>query len=158
MTVTIRRVRGDADMAAALAIREEVFVVEQGVTLAEEHDGLDDLPTTSHVLAVGDDGGPLGTARLLAEADHPGLVHVGRVAVRAPGRGRGVGRALMAAVEDLALAEHAVVEHGVRLVRVELSAQESAIDFYAALGYEIAAERYLDARIWHRDASKVLRG
>lgn len=64
----------------------------------------------------------------------------------------------MAAVEDLALAEHAVVEHGVRRVRIELSAQESAIDFYAALGYEIAAERYLDARIWHRDASKVLRG
>lgn len=141
-------------MTAAFAIREEVFVGEQGVTLEEEHDGLDGLPSTTHVLAVTDDGEPVGTARLLTDPAHPGEVHVGRVAVLRAGRGLGVGRALMAAVEAIALADHA---GAAGTVRVELSAQESAIPFYEALGYEIAPERYLDARIWHRDAGKTLR-
>lgn len=163
MSVRVRRVRlgtaeGEADMAAAYAIREEVFVGEQGVTLAEEHDDLDTAPTTTHVLAIADDGTPVGTARLLADPTHPGVVHVGRVAVRSTGRGLGVGRALMAELEAIALAEHAADDGtGSRQVRVELSAQEGAIPFYAALGYDIAPERYLDARIWHRDAGKTLR-
>lgn len=151
--VTVRRVSDSADMAAALAIREDVFVGEQGVTLEEEHDALDGAPTTTHVLAVTGAGEPIGTARLLTDPSHPGLVHVGRVAVRRQGRGLGVGRALMVALEELALAEHAEAGE----VRVELSAQEAAIPFYRSLGYEIAEDRYLDARIWHRDASKTLR-
>lgn len=141
-------------MTAALAIREEVFVGEQGVTLEEEHDELDTAHTTAHVLAVADDGTPVGTARLLTDPAHPGVVHVGRVAVRGAGRGLGVGRALMAELEAIAVAEHADADGA---VRIELSAQETAIPFYVALGYEIAPERYLDARIWHRDASKTLR-
>jgi len=140
-------------MAAAFAVREEVFVGEQGVTLEEEHDDLDAAATTTHVLAVTSDGEPVGTARLLTDPAHRGVVHVGRVAVRSSGRGLGVGRELMAALETIALAEHADDDGG---VRVELSAQETAIPFYVALGYEIAPERYLDARIWHRDASKRL--
>jgi predicted GNAT family N-acyltransferase len=152
--VTVRRVSTEVDMAAAFEIREEVFVGEQGVTLEEEHDALDGAPTTTHVLAVAHDGAPVGTARLLTDPAHPGVVHVGRVAVRRAGRRLGVGRALMAEVERIALAEHA--DGGV--VRVELSAQETAIPFYRALGYAIAADRYLDARIWHRDASKTLTG
>ncbi|GAB2595697.1 GNAT family N-acetyltransferase [Pseudactinotalea suaedae] len=162
MSVTVRRIvpgtpEGDRDMVAALEIREEVFVGEQGVTPAEEHDGLDALATTTHVLAVAPDGTPVGTARLLTDPAHPGVVHVGRVAVRRTGRGLGVGRALMAEIERAALTEHAVADGAGRSVRVELSAQETAIPFYEVLGYRIAAERYLDARIWHRDASKVLR-
>lgn len=153
MTVLVRRVVDDADMAAAFAIREEVFVGEQGVTLEEEHDDLDAAPGTTHVLAVSDDGEPVGTARLLTDAAHPGVVHVGRVAVRGAGRGLGTGRALMTALEMIALAEHAGPDG---TVRVELSAQETAIPFYVALGYEIAGDRYLDARIWHRDASRTL--
>lgn len=161
MSVTVRRIAagaaGAADMAAALAIREEVFVGEQGVTLEEEHDGLDALPTTTHVLAVDDAGEPVGTARLLTDPAHPGVVHVGRVAVRAAGRGLGVGRALMRELERIALAEHgADAVDGGREVLLELSAQETAIPFYTSLGYQIAGERYLDARIWHRDASKTV--
>lgn len=163
MTIAVHRIvpgtdAGAVDMAVALAIREEVFVGEQGVTLEEEHDGLDAAATTTHVLAVTADGESVGTARLLTDPGHPGTVHVGRVAVRRSGRGLGVGRALMAALEAIALAEHAVPDGDGRRVRVELSAQEAAVPFYAALGYDIASERYLDARIWHRDASKELWG
>lgn len=156
MRVTVRRVADEADMAAALRIREEVFVREQGVTIEEERDALDPLPSTTHVLAIAPEGEPVGTARVLSDPEHPGLVHVGRVAVLRSGRGLGVGRALMAEIERLALAEHAIATAAGRQVRVELSAQESAIPFYEALGYEVADDRYLDARIWHRDASKVL--
>lgn len=183
MSVTVRRVRDDVDLRAALAVREEVFVHEQGVTLDEELDGLDEAPGTLHVLAVAADGTAVGTARVLpgpllvanssgneraagtdgaagtdpaSGAATPGVVHVGRVAVRGAGRGLGVGRALMDAVEELALVEHGVPDGGGRTVRVELSAQESAIPFYRRLGYEVADGRYLDARIWHRDAQKIL--
>ncbi|MBK5248911.1 MAG: GNAT family N-acetyltransferase [Actinomycetales bacterium] len=154
MRIHILRVRTQAELERVLAIRNEVFVTEQGVTFEEELDGLDHLPGTAHVLAVDDDGTDLGTARLLSEPEHPGVVHVTRVAVRHSARGRGVGQAVMDALEALALAEHAAGTPAT--VRVELSAQETALPFYDALGYEVSAERYLDARMWHRDAVKVL--
>lgn len=151
-TVTVIRVTTPAAMAAALAIRAEVFIEEQGVTVEEEHDGLDDAPTSHHVLALADDDTPLGTARLLV--DGPGRVHVGRVAVRAPGRGAGVGRAIMCAIEQLAVAE--CTDPATGQVRIDLSAQETALEFYRRLGYTIDPRRYLDARLWHQDAHKIL--
>ncbi len=149
--VELLRVGDEAGLARVHALRLEVFVHEQKVPLAEELDERDHLPGTVHLLAVVD-GQDLGTARLLV--DRPGAVHVTRVAVRAAARGRGIGRALMAGLEQIALTEHA---SGAQ-VRVELSAQESALGFYAALGYQIGRARYLDAGIWHRDAVKTLPG
>jgi predicted GNAT family N-acyltransferase len=148
-----------AGLARVHAIRFEVFVGEQGVREDEEVDGLDALPGTAHVLVTDDPdnatgAADLGTARLLADPAHPGVVHATRVAVRGSARRRGVGRVLMAALEEIALAEHAAGEPA--SVRVELSAQETAMPFYRSLGYEIGADRYLDARIWHRDAVKVI--
>lgn len=147
--VEVLRVSDVAGLDRVHALRFEVFVDEQGVSPEEELDHRDELPGTVHLLAVAE-AQDLGTARLLA--DGPGKVHVTRVAVRASARGLGLGRVLMAEAERIALAEHADAGH----VRVELSAQESAIGFYAALGYEIGADRYLDAGIWHRDAVKVV--
>ncbi|TDE90830.1 GNAT family N-acetyltransferase [Occultella glacieicola] len=148
-----------AALARVHAIRFEVFVGEQGVRADEELDDLDARPGTSHVLVTDDPddatgAADLGTARLLADPAHPGTVHVTRVAVRGRARRRGVGGVLMVALEEIALAEHAAGEPAT--VRVELSAQEGALPFYAALGYAIGTDRYLDARIWHRDAVKVL--
>lgn len=150
--VRVLRAGDPGTLARVHALRVAVFVQEQGVPLAEELDDKDDLPGTVHLLAVAG-GQDLGTARLLAEGP-AGSVHVTRVAVSAAARGHGVGRLLMAELEQIALAEHTVGGQ----VRVELSAQESALGFYAALGYQIARLRYLDAGIWHRDAVKTLRG
>lgn len=138
-------------LAHAWAVRREVFVGEQGVTEAEELDGLDELPTTHHVLALSDTGEPAGTARLLHEG--PGRAVIGRVAVLASARGTGHGVRLMEALEEIAL-DRCADENG--SVRVELSAQVTAIDFYRRLGYEIAEEQYYDARILHQDAHKIL--
>lgn len=148
--VDVIRVSDHAGLERAHGLRFEVFVHEQGVAPSEELDEKDHLPGTTHLLAVAE-GVDLGTARLLV--DGPGRVHVTRVAVRAAARGRGVGRALMVELERVALAEHASGD----CVHVALSAQESALGFYAELGYQIGRLRYLDAGIWHRDAAKTLR-
>lgn len=148
----IERVDSLAGLARVHALRWKVFVDEQGVLPAEELDGRDELDFSVHLIAVDDDGLDVGTARLLT-GDEPGVVHVTRVAVLQRVRGRGVGRLVMAELERIAYTEYAVDGQ----VRVELSAQETALPFYAALGYHIGSERYLDARMWHRDAVKVLK-
>ncbi|HWJ86228.1 MAG TPA: GNAT family N-acetyltransferase, partial [Cellulomonas sp.] len=94
--------------------------------------------------------------RLLAPHHAGEPAHVGRVAVSAAARGRGVGALLMAELEVEALARFGVLADGVRTVAVELSAQEQALGFYARLGYVAGADRYLDEGIWHRDAVKIV--
>jgi len=175
----------DADgLAAALEIRYEVFVDEQGVAPESEADHLDDDPRTLHCLAVTDEddfyggsvvpgyvpgvaSGPppgtvLATGRLLApntdgphsdiSAMDPANPHIGRVAVLAPARGTGAGRAVMAFLEAAALERHGAEG----TVRVELSAQDQAMPFYERLGYTVHGESYLDEGIPHHDAYKDL--
>jgi predicted GNAT family N-acyltransferase len=162
--VFIIRVTTPEQLAAALAVRREVFVVEQGVAEEAEHDALDGALSTVHVLAIAGElhgetvGTPvftpddvLGTGRLLAPGDdgHP---HVGRVAVRQSARRMGVGKAVMKELEQIAIEQYA----GGGSVVIALSAQVHAIPFYTELGYELEGERYLDEGIWHMDANKVL--
>ncbi|MGP7961391.1 GNAT family N-acetyltransferase [Sanguibacter sp. A247] len=146
--VSVVRLDDATRLGDCLAVRLEVFVEEQRVPLDEEIDALDDAATTTHLLALDADGTVLGTARVLADPEHPGEIHVGRVAVRAIARGRGVGRALMHAAHAVALADHGV-DGAVRSV---LSAQVQAFGFYESLGYTVVGETYLDAGIEHRDA------
>ena len=151
-------------------VRLEVFVGEQDVPFVEEIDARDFEATTWHVLATGADGVPLGAARLLLEPEHPGQVHLGRLAVRRATRGTGLGARLVAAVEEAAV-EHAAaplepeaaaaaaagVAPGTRGVTVVLSAQEQAMGFYERCGYRtMTGERYLDAGIWHQDMARTV--
>lgn len=153
MNVHTRVVTTREELAAVWDVRFAVFVEEQGVPREVEVDDLDEAPTTSHVLAVDDDGTVVGTGRLLL--DGPGHVHLGRLAVLAEHRGRRVGALLVRAIEALALERHAAGEPPA--VEVVLSAQESAMGFYAALGYAaVSGERYLDAGIWHQDMARTL--
>ncbi|QOR72160.1 GNAT family N-acetyltransferase [Ruania alkalisoli] len=147
-------------VARVHAIRFEVFVDEQGVAPSDELDDRDYEPGTRHLLAVRETGSSngvqdLGTARLLD--DGPGMAHASRVAVRSLARGLGVGRVLMTALEREALAAHADRCDPADEIRMVLSAQESALGFYAALGYAVSTKRYQEAGIWHRDAVKMLR-
>ncbi|MFB8229325.1 GNAT family N-acetyltransferase [Cellulosimicrobium sp. NPDC055967] len=157
--LVVERVVDDAGLAAAHALRLAVFVDEQGVPVEEEIDDLDTAPTTTHVL-VRDrerEGVVVCTGRLLTDPAHPGEVHVGRVAVSASARGTGAGAAVMRALEEVALAEHAASgTDGRRVVRVLLSAQVQAVGFYERLGYTVFGPVYLDAGIDHRDAGKIL--
>lgn len=156
MSAAVRTVRVTTrdQLEDAWRVRFEVFVDEQGVPADVEVDELDTAPTTTHVLAVDEvTGEVLGTGRLLLDA--PGHVHLGRLAVRAAARGRGVGARLVTELADLALDRYAA---GVPpTVEVVLSAQESAMGFYERLGFAVVSgERYLDAGIWHQDMARRL--
>ncbi len=122
-----------------MAIRLAVFVQEQQVPLEDERDALDG--SARHFLAV-EDGKPVGTARLLIQPD--GTARIGRVAVLAARRGRGVGAVLMRHIEGLTTAPIIV-----------LDAQTQALPFYQGLGYEPSGEVFLEAGIPHRHMRKV---
>lgn len=156
--VGVRRVTTRAELEQCWAVRTEVFVLEQHVPAEEEIDALDTAPTTTHVL-VEADGVPVGTGRVLSDADHPGEVHLGRIAVLRRARGLGIGARIVVALEGIAVAEHAAADADGRLaVRVELAAQETAVAFYERLGYAVVTgERFLDAGIWHLDMARTIR-
>lgn len=130
------------DYAVLRAIRFAVFVDEQSVPEEIELDERD--PVCVHVLALGDDETPLGTARIDLEQGGK----VGRLAVLAPHRRAGVGIALMQALHAIA-GEQA-------LERVWCNAQTSAVRFYEQLGYEIESAPFFEAGIEHVRMAKRL--
>jgi predicted GNAT family N-acyltransferase len=129
-----------ASMAPALeAIRREVFIVEQQVPEEMEWDAGD--ATSVHALARLD-GHPVGCGRLLPDG------HIGRMAVRAPFRSKGVGRALLQALLDEAR------RRGMRAVA--LHAQMHALGFYEAQGFVADGPVFDEAGILHRRMSRAL--
>lgn len=135
MSVQVRLAASDAERSAALAVREQVFVAEQGVPVELERDGQD--AGADHFLASVA-GEPVGAARLLVEG---AAAHVQRVAVLAERRGQGLGVALMAALEERAQARGAAY--------VDLHAQLHAVEFYRRLGYAPYGDVFEDAGIDH---------
>ena len=157
--LAVERVVDDAGLAGAHALRLAVFVDEQGVPVEEEIDDLDTAGTTTPppARAPARPGAAGAPGRPRPDPAPPGAGHGGRVAVAAVARGTGAGAAVMRALEEVALAEHAApAPDGRRAVRVLLSAQVQAIGFYERLGYAVSGPVYLDAGIDHRDAAKTL--
>lgn len=129
------RVCGWSDAADTLRnVRHVVFVVEQRVPESLEWDGAD--AASLHALALDRRGDAIGCARLLPDG------HIGRVAVVAPWRRRGVGSALLLRLVD---------EAGVRgHARVVLNAQVAAMPFYARHGFVASGDVFDEAGIAHR--------
>lgn len=123
-----------ASLAELRAVRDEVFVGEQGVPVELEHDALD--PLCTHAIAHLLDGTPVGAARLTPQR------HIGRMAVRAPWRGQGVGDALLLALIDEARRRG--------WPEVRLNAQAAAIGFYARHGFQPEGGRFMEAGIEHQ--------
>ncbi|WP_369237947.1 GNAT family N-acetyltransferase [Streptomyces sp. R21] len=149
----VRVAEDAADREACFSVRKAVFVVEQGVSEDIEYDAYDAVAL--HVLAVREDGLPLGTGRLLygeeAAAKTGGdssVGSLGRLAVTAEARGLGVGVALVRAIEDAARARG--------LSAVDLGAQTHALGFYERLGYEAYGPEFPDAGIPHRAMRRAL--
>jgi ElaA protein len=132
------RIEVTRDIATCRALRRTVFIEEQGVSEADEVDGLDDAAI--HLLALLKET-PVGTARLLVKGE---VGKVGRVCVLPEARGTGLGAALMRA----ALAEFRSMPG---IVRVNLGAQSQATGFYAALGFRVVGDAFMDAGIEHRE-------
>jgi len=140
--VEVRPARDRAEVDAALALREQVFCVEQGVALAADRDGLDDLAI--QVVAV-EAGHVIGTCRVLVEGE---IGRLGRMAVEAGARGRGLGAAILAAAEQSAR------DAGARQMR--LHAQRYIEDLYAATGYTPYGEPFVEEGIEHVAMEKPL--
>jgi predicted GNAT family N-acyltransferase len=138
----IRRPRDEHELAAALALREEVYVREQGVPLEADLDGLDD--EALHLVAV--EGEIVGTCRMLIEPG--GTARFGRLCVRASARGRGVAAALLEAAEREARAAGAV--------RIGMHAQTDALPLYERAGYTPYGERFDEEGIEHLGMEKHL--
>ncbi|NEY34468.1 GNAT family N-acetyltransferase [Streptomyces sp. PRKS01-65] len=150
---TVRVAEDPADLQACFAVRKEVFVAEQKVPEDIEYDAHD--AGAVHVLAVREDGEPLGTGRLLfGEAaagrtgDGPAVGSLGRLAVTRAARGLGVGAALVRAIEEAARARG--------LTAVDLHAQTHALGFYERLGYTAYGPLFPDAGIPHRAMRRAL--
>ena len=128
------------DFADLRAVREPVFVVEQQVPIEEEWDELD--PKCRHVIARDALDRPIGTGRLTPERK------IGRMAVIADWRGKGVGGAILEALMDEARA--------LGWPEVTLNAQTHAMPFYASYGFEAFGEEFMEAGIPHRKMRKLL--
>jgi predicted GNAT family N-acyltransferase len=138
----IRPARDQSEVDAALALRFDVFCVEQGVSLEEERDGRDD--EALHLVVL-DGGAVVGTCRLLAEGSE---VKLGRMAVAPSHRGRGLAAALL--VEADAQARE------LRARRIVLAAQLTAQAVYGRAGYAPYGDVFLDADIEHVMMAKAL--
>lgn len=124
------------------AVRETVFVQEQQVPLEEEWDELDAL--SQHLIARDETGLPIGTGRLTPQH------RIGRMAVLADWRGRGVGEALLRALVELARQQG--------WEEVSLNAQVSAQVFYTREGFVPQGARFMEAGIEHQSMRRNLSG
>lgn len=136
----------------AQAVREPVFVLEQGFAPEEEYDDLD--ASALHAVACNRIGMALATARLLPtiELEEQGSVlrvgRIGRVAVLQPLRGTGAGQLVMQALQESA-----------RLrgdSHIQLGAQLSAAGFYRRMGYQPVGHMYEECGVPHQDMRLAL--
>jgi len=128
------------DEAAIRVVREAVFVDEQQVPAELEWDGLD--AGCLQVVARSRDGRTIGTARMMNDG------RIGRMAVLAAWRRRGVGRAMLETLIEAARRRG--------LPRVHLASQTHAVPFYAGSGFVVDGEEFMEAGIPHRHMSLAL--
>ena len=136
----VRIVDWEAARADARPVREAVFVVEQKVPLEMEWDDLD--PVCDHAIARDTAGRAIGTGRLLPDA------RIGRMAVLAEWRGRGVGAAVLVALVERA------EQRGMK--QVTLHAQTHAASFYARYGFVAEGDVFMEADIPHVTMTRTL--
>lgn len=137
------RIEVTRDIATCQRLRRAVFIEEQGVSEADEVDGLDD--SAIHLLALAGEV-PVGTARLLVKG---ATGKIGRVCVLSEARGTGLGAALIVKALEVLRAQPGVSE-------AYLGSQSHATGFYEKLGFAVEGAEFLDAGIPHRHMRRAL--
>jgi predicted GNAT family N-acyltransferase len=138
----IRRLRTEGEFDAALALRHEVFCVEQGVPANEERDGRD--RSGLHLIAV-HEGEVVATCRLVFVG---ATVQFSRLAVKRSARRQGIATALLHATDAESRA------HGAN--RIVLHAQTYARPLYDQTGYVPRGREFVEAGIEHIAMEKLL--
>ncbi len=134
---------GEELLSYAYAIREDVFIKEQGF-----QNEFDDIDACAWHVVIFVDGTAAATGRTFPEKDRPGVWHIGRVAVRKEYRGQQYGAAVMRALEEKL--------KDLNAKRIVLSAQVQARGFYEALGYTAHGCEYLDEHCPHVEMEKEI--
>lgn len=129
----------------ASALREEVFVQEQGIGAHMVWDDAD--ASAVHAVLLNKLGMPVATGRLLACAAHGS--RIGRVAVKQVLRGSSLGREVMMALMAASRARGDT--------EVMLHAQCSAAAFYRKLGFVERGEVFQEAGIDHVEMAMALK-
>jgi predicted GNAT family N-acyltransferase len=132
----LRWTRDSAEIELALGLRERVFCGEQGVPVSMERDELDDR--AAHMVAVGPAGTVVGTLRLVTAGQ---LARIGRVAVDAGWRRRGIATGMLGAALEAAL------DRGCSEAR--LAAQVRATGLYEQAGFRAVSDPFEEAGIAH---------
>ncbi|MFH2135846.1 MAG: GNAT family N-acetyltransferase, partial [Pseudomonadota bacterium] len=115
------------------AIRETVFIREQGVPEELEWDEFDEA--CRHALALSLTGEAVGCGRVLPDG------HIGRISVLPAWRKQRVGTALMEALINEARSR------GCKAVDVD--AQVHAVPFYQSMGFSVQGKEFMDAGLPH---------
>lgn len=127
------------ELYAILALRGEVFVVEQRCAYLDP-DGHD--PAAWHLWSGDGDGRVLAYARVFPPGVKCPEACIGRVVTSPSVRGTGIGRALMARALE-------VVARECGDVPIHLSAQAHLERFYGSFGFERVGENYIEDGIPH---------
>lgn len=129
----------------ATEIRTQVFIEEQGF-----QSEFDDIDAVALHVVIYLDGAAAATGRTFQEDNGSAVWHLGRIAVRKEFRGRGLGLAVVRALES------AAEQEGGRVF--ELSAQTQARCFYEKAGYTAQGGVYKEEHCPHIKMVKRLNG
>jgi len=140
--VDVREALTEDEVSAALALREQVFCGEQGVSFEADQDGRDAEAT--HIVAL-EDGVVIGTCRLLFRGQ---VARLGRLAVERERRAGGVAAAILRVADEVA------AEAGAE--SIALHAQTYARNLYGQAGYEAYGPTFVDEGIEHVAMEKRL--
>jgi predicted GNAT family N-acyltransferase len=120
----------DTDWKAYYALRFSILREPWNQPLGSEV--LPDEDQAIHAITI-ENGEVVGVARMHESASKQGQVRCVATATKA--QGKGIGKAMMAYLEEKA------IEKG--WTEIVLEARENAVPFYQAIGYAIVAESYL---------------
>jgi cystathionine beta-lyase len=141
--LSFKRARTKRELTQAMAVRREVFIVEQNIDEAEEYDGLDD--TSLHFVALSDEK-VVGTARVRFPS--PKYAKIERMAVLKEFRRCGVGTGILTRVEKEL--------KGRRVPLALLHAQITATPFYKSRGYKPIGVHFYETGIEHYKMKKKI--
>lgn len=118
------------------AIREQVFVNEQGIDPNIERDEYDEV---SFHCIVKEDGVLCGTGRIIIKDDEP---LIGRIAVLKEYRGKQIGDLIVRMLLDFGFQYE--------FEKIYVHSQLKVIDFYKKIGFQEVGESYEEAGIEHK--------
>lgn len=134
----------DTIYSDAVAIRQDVFILEQGVPREIELDTHE--KECLHFVLYTEKDESIATCRLLHVNSTNAKIQ--RMAVKKKFRGHSYGRLLIEEVEKIAKEKKYTI--------ITLGAQVTAVGFYETLGYQKNGEPFIEANIEHSPMDKKL--